>query len=359
MNVWVCAQVGTIIEGAKHPEWRKTVRDCRFTGFLVETFDVTNPIDPEDVAKAKKILDELGCRTLSCCVAIGHPEGLDTPRFTYHEGWHIRRDIDGNEVRWCNAITPRLISDMRAHALELRELGIPAVLWDDDLRQGNYEGDVQGCFCDDCLAEFAEKYSSVIPDGFCRETLRPVVKRDPAGLSDAQLALREAWIEFTCERITRYMRETTVDGVRNGIMVMHNGDRRHGIDIPAIREAVPDCLFRVGELMFGDSSFNPPANRRALAEGVLRHMELMGDPDNIFSESTVYPHGALTPENLRRKIVIERKCGLRNINLMGMERMNSQAYYDMLRDNYDRFEAIEKELTLDNLDSFDFANIPE
>ena len=357
MDIWICAKANTIIEGSKSPEWLRRVRDCRFKGFLVETFDVTESIDPEDIAKAKRILDELGCGIMSCCVAIGHPEGLDTPRFTYHEGWHIRRDINGDEVRWCNAITPRLISDVREHALVLRELGIPAVLWDDDLRQGNYEGDIQGCFCDGCLAEFAEKYPSVIPSGFGRETLRPVVKRDPSGLSDAQLALREAWLDFICERITRFMRETSVDGVQNGIMVMHNGDRRHGIDIPAIREAVPGCLFRVGELMFSDCEFDPPANRRALAEGVLRHMALMGDPDRIFSESTVYPHGALTPENLLRKLVIERKCGLEHINLMGMERMNSEAYYDMLRDSYDRLEAIEKELTLDNLDSFDFENI--
>jgi len=76
----------------------------------------------------------------------------------------------------------------------------------------------------------------------------------------------------------------------------------------------------------------------------------MGDVSRIYSESTVYPHGALTPENLRQKIVLERKCGIENINLMGVERMNSIHYYNMLRDNYERFEEIQKEFTLDNLD---------
>ena len=138
--------------------------------------------------------------------------------------------------------------------------------------------------------------------------------------------------------------------MQNGIMVMHRGDRRHGIDIADIRRAVPDCLFRVGELMFDDKSFEAPGNKRALVESVLRHMELMGDISRIYSESTVYPHGALTPENLRQKIVLERKCGIENINLMGVERMNNEVYYTMLRDNYQQFAEIEKEFTLETLD---------
>ncbi len=357
MELWICASASTVLERAKHADWRKMMRACRFKGFLLETFDVTNHIDLEEVAKAKRILDGEGYVTAACSVAIGHPEGIDTPRYTFHEGWHIRRDIDNNEVRWCNAITPRLIQDMRGHMLELRELGITRMLWDDDLRQGNYEGGVQGCFCDACLVEFAGKYPSVIPEGFSRESLRPVIRRSPEGLSEEQLALREAWMQFTCERVTRYLRETSVEGMQNGIMVMHNGDRRHGVDIAEIRRELPDCLFRVGELMFDDASFDPPQNKRALVEGVLRHMALMGDPARIFSETTVFPHGALTPENLRLKILLERKCGLENINFMGMERMNSPAYYEMIRDNYDRFEETEKELTPDNLDAFDFASM--
>ena len=38
---------------------------------------------------------------------------------------------------------------------------------------------------------------------------------------------------------------------------------------------------------------------------------------------------------------------LRHINLMGVERMNSPLYYQMLRDNYSLFEETEKEFTLD------------
>lgn len=357
MNLWACTEADTILNGIKNPDWWDMIKACRFKGFFVIAFDVSRNIDLSAIAKVKHILDEEGYEMIGCGIPLGHPEGLDTPCYTFHDGWHIRKDINGETVRWCNAITPQLISDVRNYVCELRELGIRKIFWDDDLRQGNCEGDIQGCFCDECVNEFAEKNSAVLPAEFNREILRAVIKRVPVGLSSEQLKLRELWTQFNCERVTRFMRETTVDGVQNGIMVMHNGDRRHGIDIAEIRKAVPDCMFRVGEGMFDDYWFNSPENRHSLAESVLRHMKLMGDVSRIYSESTVFPHGALTPENLRRKIIIERKCGLENINLMGLERMNSEHYYYMLRDNYDYFEAVEKELTLDNIDSFDFVNI--
>ncbi|MBE6885080.1 MAG: hypothetical protein E7487_10795 [Ruminococcaceae bacterium] len=350
MDMWACANPQTILDGVKKPGWIKMMKDCHMKGFFVTSFDVTNAIPIEDVAAVKHILDEEGFEMIGIGVPLGHPEGLDTPCYTFHEGWHIRHDINNELVRWCNAITPQLVKDTKKCMEEQREVGIKGMFWDDDLRQGNYEGDVQGCFCDDCIAEFAEKFKDVIPGNFSRESLRPVIAKDPTGLDEDQLALREAWMKFNCDRVTYFMDETNIDGMQNGIMVMHNGDRRHGIDIPDIIKVVPDCLFRVGELMFGDESFEKPGNKRALVAGVLKHMELMGDVSRIYSESTVYPHGALTPENLRQKIVLERKCGIENINLMGVERMNSIHYYNMLRDNYERFEEIQKEFTLDNLD---------
>ena len=357
MDMRACAAPDTILRGSESAGWMKKMRDCRIRGFFVTAYDVSEEIDPEKIARVKRILDGEGFETWGIGLPVGHPAGLDTPRFTYHEGWHVRRDIDGNECRWCNAVTDRLIRDARERVLILRELGIPVMFWDDDLRAGNYEGDVQGCFCSECLAKFVRAYPEFDRKDFGRETLRPVLKKDPAGLSEEELALREAWMDFISAGITRFMRETTVEGVRNGIMVMHRGDRRHGIDIPAIRKACPGCLFRVGELMFDDRSFEAPGNKRALAEGVLRHMALMGDPERIWSESTVYPHGALTPENLRKKIVLERKCGLRNINLMGVERMNSDAYYEMLEKNVRAFEETEPCLTPENLDGFDFETL--
>lgn len=343
MKIWACAEPKTLFEGFRSGAWIRKMRECGIEGFLVLSVDVSREIPVEDIRRVKGLLDAEGFDMIGCGLALGHPEGLDTPCFTYHEGWHIRRDIDNREVRWCNAVTPQLIADLREKMVQQKQLGIDKFFWDDDLRQGNHEGDIQGCFCDDCLAEFAETYKDTVPENFCRESLRPVVAEYARGLSPEQEALRQSWVRFQCDRITRFMAETTVEGVRNGIMVMHNGDTRHGIDIPAIRKAVPDCLFRVGEYMFDDAMFEVPENRKSLTDSIRKHMALMGEPENIFSESTVYPHGALTPENLRQKILLERKCGLENICLMGLERMNSEGYYTMLRENYGRFADTEKE----------------
>ena len=349
MDMWACATVHTILDNAPKGDWLQMMRESHIDGFMVLSYDVTEDIPMEKIAAVKDILDEEGFGMMGIGIPVGHPAGLDTPHFTFHEGWHTRRDIHNQPVCWTNAITPQLIADATKYMEDLREIGIRTMFWDDDLRQGEYEGDVQGCFCDECLAEFAEKNKDVLPTGFSRDSLRGVVAKDPVGLNEEQMALREAWMQFNCDRVTDFMVKTTIEGMQGGIMVMHKGDRRHGIDVPAIAKAVPDCLFRVGELMFDDAAFEAPANKRALVEGVLKHMALMGDVSKIYSESTVFPHGALTPENLRRKIMLERQCGLEHINLMGVERMNDVAYYHMLRDNYERFAETQKEFTLDNL----------
>ena len=128
-------------------------------------------------------------------------------------------------------------------------------------------------------------------------------------------------------------------------------------EIAAIRKEVPECMFRVGELMFSDEYFDKPGNKRLLVHSVLTQMSQMGDPSRIFSECSVYPDDSLSPENLRRRIVLERRCGLENINLMCVERMNSPEYYQMLADNYEYFESIRPDITLENIDSVDFENI--
>lgn len=348
MKLWACIRTETLFENAEKAGWFDQMRACGIEGFLVKSFDVTSHIPPERAARAKKLLDAEGFEMMALGLALGHPVGLDTPHYAYHEGWHIRQNVNGETVRWCSAITPRLISDIRAHLEELASLGIHTMFWDDDLRQGNYEGDVQGCFCDDCLKEFAEKNSHVIPQNFSRETMARVVPKDPAGLTEAELALREAWMDFNSDRIVAFLKGTNFEGMRSGIMVMRSGDRRHGIDLAKIAREIPDCLFRVGEHLFRDEHFEAPGAKTKLVKAILGHMALMGDPSNIFSESTVYPHGALTPENLKKKIVIERKCGLENINLMGIERMNHPDYYTMLQENLAYFRSLTPTFTEEN-----------
>ena len=137
-------------------------------------------------------------------------------------------------------------------------------------------------------------------------------------------------MDFQCENLVAYLRGILPDGMRLGFMAMHNGDRRHGIDLPMIRKALPDTFFRVGEGHFGDASFLHPQARASLEASICTHMALAGGSENCCSESTVYPAGALSPENWIRKMEIEIDCGLRHLYLMSGTRFFDDVYWEAL-----------------------------
>ena len=93
MKIWACAGLGTVIKGAQTPGWMKMIRESHIEGILTPTFNVTGRTSLENIAKVKKILDEEGFAVMAIGLPLGHPEGLDTPCYTFHEGWHIRRDM--------------------------------------------------------------------------------------------------------------------------------------------------------------------------------------------------------------------------------------------------------------------------
>jgi hypothetical protein len=101
-----------------------------------------------------------------------------------------------------------------------------------------------------------------------------------------------------------------------GIMVMHNGDRRHGVDIARLKAAFPQLLVRVGEAHFEDASFTQAGAEQAIIHSIQTHLGMVGNVRDAFSESTVYPENALSPENLVQKLRVEIRAGLRNLYLM-------------------------------------------
>lgn len=137
-----------------------------------------------------------------------------------------------------------------------------------------------------------------------------------ARLAAGDAALTDAWETFQCDSILQFLEQATPEGVIPCPMVMHNGDRRHGLDIRRIRARFPDAIVRVGEGHFSDESFLHPVGRAAIAASIRRHMTLIGSPEYAFSETTTYPVGALSPENFVEKMRLEIDCGLRNIFLM-------------------------------------------
>ena len=129
-----------------------------------------------------------------------------------------------------------------------KELGFTQIFYDDDLRMGSWGPHLQGCFCDRCMNRFYKQYP----------TFSGMTRSDIVCLGVPGSEVREAWETIQCDSILRFLTETTPEGITPGIMVMHNGDRRHGIDIPRIKEAFPNALFRVGEHLFNDLGFEKP-----------------------------------------------------------------------------------------------------
>ena len=91
-------------------------------------------------------------------------------------------------------------------------------------------------------------------------------------------------------------------------------------------------MFRVGEAHFSDADYAVPGGRASVAKSISHHLKLIGDCD-AYSESTVFPARALSPENLLDKIRLEISLGLRHIFLMAGTWFLSEPYWKAIADN--------------------------
>lgn len=296
---------------------------CYFYGHYNSSFEEMRP--------AKKVLEDHGFEVQAINVPLGHGGNAFDPSdnsvdLSIGEGWFNRVDINGNRQSCCACLTEKVIEDTKKVALSIRDLGITQIFYDDDLRLAHWGKNIQGCFCDNCITQF----NKTIKADFSRETLKDIIKKDNP--DEIEKATIEAWMDYNCDKIIRYLQEVTVDGITSGIMVMHNGDRRHGIDIKRIRAEVPGTLIRVGEGHFDDKAFEHEDAQASLTASISTHLALAGDTGICYSESTVYPKFALTPENWIEKMRLEIKLGLRNIFLMGGTWYLAPEYWKALRD---------------------------
>ena len=101
-----------------------------------------------------------------------------------------------------------------------------------------------------------------------------------------------------------------------GIMVMHHGDERHGLDLAALRAAYPDMLVRVGEMYFSDSDYGKTLGKVSQLMGILQHLRLVGRR-NSYSETTIFPPRALSPANWVHKMKLTLAAGTENLFFMG------------------------------------------
>ncbi|MBE6585032.1 MAG: hypothetical protein E7645_00735 [Ruminococcaceae bacterium] len=277
----------------------------------------------EDARRAKAMLEDEGFEVQAICVPLGHGSNAlngDEADPTLPDAWQNRLDAHGNRQGTTTCVDDTVISWYKEAVQIHKDLGFTKLFYDDDLRMGSWGPHLQGCYCPRCLDRFYKKYPQY--DGMKPpDIVTYAIEGDD---------LWNAWTDIQCDAILRFLDETTPEGLTPGIMVMHNGDRRHGLDIPRIKAHFPGALFRVGEGHFDDGSFGSPLCRPSIETCIKKHLSLIGSVENAFSETTTYPVGALSPENWIEKMRWEIRCGLRNLFLMSGNVFLTDPYWEAL-----------------------------
>ena len=265
---------------------------------------------PDEIAQAKSLLEQHGFAVQALTVPVGHGSNAllgDGGDPGIPPAWQSRMNQQGNPVALASCMRSEImLKDSREAAEQLHDLGFTKIFFDDDLRVGPWGPALQGCCCPACMQAFHQKYPQ-----YAHMTAPEIFAAATEGDD-----LWCAWSDVQCDAVLNFLEQTVPEGMTPGIMVMHNGDRRHGVDIARIKERYPNALFRVGEGHFEDASFTHPAGKDSLAHSIRSHLCAIGSTEKAFSESTVYPENALSPENFVQKLRLEISLGLRNLFLM-------------------------------------------
>ncbi len=288
----------------------------------------------EQTLAAKQLLESHGFCVQALTVPVGHGGAalsgeVGDPGVPAH--WQLRVNHEGQPVPFTSCVRcDAMIKESRTVAEELYGMGFTQLFYDDDLRVGPWGQALQGCCCDACMKAFYTKYPQYA------HLTAPEIFATAAEGDD----LWNAWSDAQCDAVTAFIKKTVPDGMTPGIMVMHNGDCRHGVDIARIKAAFPNVLVRVGEAHFEDASFTAPHAEQVITRSIKSHLHLVGNVQNAFSESTVYPENALSPENLVQKLRIEIRAGLRNLYLMSGFFFLAEPYWQAIADARAELDAL-------------------
>ena len=278
----------------------------------------------QEILEAKQLLEGHGFEVQAVTVPVGHGGAAllgdaGDPGVPAH--WQLRVAPDGTPMPFTSCVrADAMLRESRAMAEELHEMGFTKLFYDDDLRVGHWGRELRGCCCKTCMQAFYTKYPQYA------HLSAPEIFANATEGDD----LWNAWSDVQCDAVLEFMQKTVPDGMIPGIMVMHNGDCRHGADIARIKAAFPRVLFRVGEAHFEDLSFCREGAEREILSSIGVHLAQIGDVQNAYSESTVYPENALSPENLVQKLRLEIGAGLRNLFLMSGFFFLSEPYWQAI-----------------------------
>ncbi len=289
---------------------------------------------PEEIREAKGLLESHGFAVQALTVPVGHGGAAlsgdaGDPGVPAH--WRLRQSPEGVSLPYLSCVRDKtVIKESREVAQMLYGMGFTELFYDDDLRVGHWGSALRGCCCPDCMQAFYEKYPQYAHLS-APEILATATEGDD---------LWNAWCDVQCDAVLNFMMQTVPEGMTPGIMVMHNGDCRHGVDIPRIKAAFDRVLFRVGEGHFEDCTFARPTADAEILHSILSHLAKIGGTENAYSESTVYPENALSPENLVKKLRLEVGVGLRNLFLMSGFFFLSEPYWQAVAAARDELEAL-------------------
>jgi hypothetical protein len=186
----------------------------------------------------------------------------------------------------------------------LQQVGVKDVFVDDDFRLARGPGVIGGCFCDDHRQEFCAKHG--YGDAQWSELLDAVRTRSLTGV------LRN-WVEFTCDQLTGcfQVQQAAAPDITLGNMIMYLGSEKAGIRL----SDYADVPFRVGELMFDDTSFAPAKGKTNELFSALFHRRY-AKPELAFSETTAYPADRLSARNMAAKLTVSTIADVRNTMYM-------------------------------------------
>jgi len=157
---------------------------------------------------------------INLLAVIGHHE--ENLPGSLNQPWQRLRDPQGRECRGCFCPEDPQFQAYVRSVFEALAHAAPDFIWvDDDVRLMGHAPILLSCFCERCLARFAEETGQAIT----REALADAVEEAP---TTARLALRRAWIEHNRGVINRLFTliEEAVHGARPGLELgFMTGDR--------------------------------------------------------------------------------------------------------------------------------------
>ncbi|MDO5307880.1 MAG: twin-arginine translocation signal domain-containing protein [Planctomycetia bacterium] len=220
------------------------------------------------------------------------------------EHWKIAKRWNGSENWGFSWHEPTDTEGADAIRTLVNRYGSFDYFLDDDFRFASAPGDIGGCVCEQCRADFF-KTSEINPNRWDELMTDLQDNRDTA--------LRRAWCDYFCDRLTYCFRafQNASDQVDLGIMVMYMGCERNGIRLDDYR----DALFRVGEGGFNDGWYDPIAAKTIELFSSLLHRRFCA-PGRAFSETTVFPAGTLSVENMASKLSVSTLSDVRNTCFM-------------------------------------------